>query len=47
MIPELSIWAQGTHQRDGVEEGREGMRQKKGSQRESRQEKDLTHSNWL
>lgn len=29
MIPELSIWAQGTHQSDGVEEGREGMRQKK------------------
>lgn len=34
MIPGLSIWAQGIHQRDAVEGGREGMRQKRGSQRE-------------
>ena len=34
MIPELSIWAQGIHQRDAVEGGIEAMRQKRGSQRE-------------
>ena len=43
IISELSIWAQSIRQRDAVGGGREDIRQK----RDSRQEKDLTHSNRL